>query len=137
MTTVDDLARDYRAAFLHYLPRREEAALHRGFQLGRSAVADGLSILDVVRVHHDVLLEVLSGTPTAEVADLATAGSEFLLEVLATSEMTQRGYLESQRGSAGDPPAGERVQGSPAGGRDDGGRRPAPARGRSLSRRAG
>lgn len=114
MTPLDGLTRDYRAAFLHYLPRHEEAALHRGFQLGRAAVADGLSLLDVVRVHHEVLVEVLRETPRAELPDLATAAAEFLLEVLATSEMTQRGYLESRHGNGAGPSTGERVQGSPA-----------------------
>jgi hypothetical protein len=99
------LRRDYRVAFLHFLPRREEAALHRGYELGRSAVAGGLSILDVARVHHDVLLEELRQTPPAEVAEVATAASEFLAEVLATSDMTQRGYLAGQRLDGAIPPA--------------------------------
>jgi len=59
VTGLDALARNYRAAFLRYLPRREEAALHSGYQLGRAAVTDGLSMLELARVHHDVLLEVL------------------------------------------------------------------------------
>jgi hypothetical protein len=118
MSALDALRRDYRAAFLHYLPRREEAALHRGYELGRAAVADGLSLLDLARVHHDVLVEELRQTPTGEVAELATAASEFLVEVLATSDMTQRGYLAGHRADAPGPPAGERVQGSPTGGSD-------------------
>ena len=32
--SLDTLTRDYRAAFLRYLPRREEAALHTGYELG-------------------------------------------------------------------------------------------------------
>jgi Phosphoserine phosphatase RsbU, N-terminal domain len=94
MSALDRLTRDYRVAFLHYLPRREEAALHRGYELGRSAVAGGLSLLELARIHHDVLLEVLRETPKAELPDLAAAASEFLLEVLATFDMTQRGFLE-------------------------------------------
>jgi hypothetical protein len=94
MTAAEALTRDYRVAFFHYLPRREEAALHRGYELGRSAVAEGVSILELARVHHEVLLEVLREAPTAEVPELAAAASEFLLEVLATFDMAQRGYLE-------------------------------------------
>ena len=91
-----DLARvhlDYRAAFLRYLPRREEAALHVGYKLGRAAVSDGLSILDLVQVHHAVLVEVLEDTRGEDVGRVADAASEFLLEVLATYDMTQRGLL--------------------------------------------
>ena len=94
MSTLEDLTRDYRVAFLHYLPRHEEAALARGYELGRSAVAQGLSILELARVHHEVFLEVLRGTPPEELTAVATAASEFFLEVLAPYDMTQRAFLE-------------------------------------------
>jgi hypothetical protein len=93
MRRLDDLTRDYRVAFLHYLPRHEEAALTRGYELGRSAVAEGLSILELARIHHEVFLEVLRDTPAAELPEVATAASEFFLEVLATYDMAQRGFL--------------------------------------------
>ena len=95
MSALDDLTRNYRTAFLGYLPRREEAALHRGYELGRSAVAGGLSLLDLARVHHEILLEVLRETPADELPTVATAAAEFLMEVLATPEMAQRGFLEA------------------------------------------
>ena len=90
MTSADGLIRSYRAAFLSYLPRRDEAALHRGYELGRAAVVERRSLLELVHVHHQVLAEVLQETPADEVASVATAASEFLLEVLATFDMTQR-----------------------------------------------
>ncbi len=97
MTRLDAVKRDYRVAFLSYLPRREEVALHRGYEIGRSAVVNGLSLLDLATVHHEVLLEVLDGThgSSEDVALVATAASEFLLEVLATYDMTQRSLRES------------------------------------------
>lgn len=94
MTPPQKLARDYRAAFLRYLPRREEAALHTGYTLGRSAVADGLSILELAHVHHDIFLEVLRNTRPEDLTAVATAASEFFLEVIATYDMTQRRILE-------------------------------------------
>ena len=90
---LDDVARDYRAAFLRYLPRREEAALHTGYELGRSAVAAGLSILELARIHHEVFLQVLRDTRSDDLTQVATAASEFFLEVIATYDMAQRGYL--------------------------------------------
>ena len=94
MSELSDLALDYRAAFLRYLPRREEAALTRGYEIGRGAVASGISILDLARIHHDVLLTVLADTRPEEVGDVAAAASEFLLEVLAVYDMTQRSFRE-------------------------------------------
>jgi Phosphoserine phosphatase RsbU, N-terminal domain len=84
--------RNYRVAFLGYLPSRDEKALDAGYQIGRSAVTDGLSILDLAQVHHDVLREVLGTTSRAQLDDVTAVASDFLIEVLATYEMTRRGY---------------------------------------------
>ena len=96
MTDLEGLTRNYRTAFLRYLPRREEAALAAAYQLGRAAVAEGVSILELVRVHHEVLLDVLRDTPPDELPGLVTTASEFFLEVLAPFDMTQRGLLENR-----------------------------------------
>jgi S-adenosylmethionine:diacylglycerol 3-amino-3-carboxypropyl transferase len=94
VTPLQRVRRDYRVAFLRYLPRHEEAALHAGYELGRAAVTEGLSILELARIHHDVLVEALQETPAGEVGQVATAASEFFLEVLATFDMAQRGFLD-------------------------------------------
>ena len=94
MTGAEDLAKDYRVAFLHFLSSREEAALHRGYELGRGAFADGVSVLDLARMHHDVLLDVLRDTPAEELTDAATAASEFFLAVLSTFDLAQRAFLD-------------------------------------------
>jgi len=95
VTALADVARDYRVAFLRYLPRREEAALHSGYELGRAAVANGLSILELAQIHHEVLLEILRDSPAEDLTSVATAASEFFLEVLATYDMAQRGFRRS------------------------------------------
>ena len=96
MSKPDDLVRDYRVAFLRYLPRREEGPLHSGYVLGRAAVAEGVSVLELARVHHEVLLEVLQDTPPADLSQVAAAASEFFLEVLATVDMAQRQFLDGK-----------------------------------------
>jgi hypothetical protein len=95
-TGLEGLTRDYRVAFLQCLPRREEAALSRGYELGRAAVTEGVSILELARIHHEVLLEALRETPVEDVPRVATAASEFFLEVLATFDMAQRGFLNGR-----------------------------------------
>ena len=93
MNPLEGLTRDYRTAFLRYLSRREEAALTIGYELGRGSVTSGVSILDLARVHHQILIEALQDTRTDDVAQVATGASEFLLEVLAPYDMAQRGLL--------------------------------------------
>jgi hypothetical protein len=90
---LEDLSRDYRAALLRYLPRRDEAALTRGYEIGRQAVTAGVSILDLTRIHHEILLEVLQDTGPEGVDAVAEAAAAFLLEALATYDMTQRGLF--------------------------------------------
>jgi hypothetical protein len=93
VNALERLRRNYRAAFLRYLPNRDEAALDAGYQIGRSAVVDGLTILDLVQVHHDVLREVLGTGSPEELDGLTATAGDFLVEVLATYEMTRRGYF--------------------------------------------
>jgi hypothetical protein len=89
MTAVDRLRLDYRAVFLRYLSRRDEAPLHAGYQIGRSALSSKLSILDLVQVHHEVLLSVLETADADDIADVASAASELLVEVLASYDMAR------------------------------------------------
>ena len=87
------LQRDYRPAFLRYLSRRDEPARHAGYALGRAAVADGQSMLDLVAAHHVTLLEVLPDARDAqEVMTMSTAASEFLIEALAPFSMTSSAF---------------------------------------------
>ena len=95
MTDLDALGRDYRAAFLRYLPRRDEEARHAGYLLGRNAVDSGVSILELARMHHEQLLDVLRDTRAEDMPGVATAASEFFLEVLATYDMAQRALRDA------------------------------------------
>jgi S-adenosylmethionine:diacylglycerol 3-amino-3-carboxypropyl transferase len=76
-------------AFLRHLTRHEESALHAGYQLGRAALEARINLLELVRVHHDVLIEVLRDSPADEAPELAAAASDFLLEVLSSYDMSR------------------------------------------------
>ena len=87
--------RDYAPAFLQYLSERSEPGRRAAYELGRRAIREELSVLDLARIHHGMLLEVLKTHRTPrELEHIAQAGSEFLVEVLAVFEMTQRGFAE-------------------------------------------
>ena len=97
MVTVPDLAglqQDYRIAFLRYLPRHDEAALTAGYEIGRTAISGGVSLLDLVLVHHRVLRDVLAGTGSGEGGSVVDAAGTFFSEVVAAYEMAQRGPHE-------------------------------------------
>ena len=87
--------RDYAPAFLQYLSARGEPGRRTAYELGRRAIAERLSVLDLTRIHHGLLLEVLRTHRTPrELEHITQAASEFLVEALATFEMTQRGFAE-------------------------------------------
>jgi hypothetical protein len=90
---LTDLTLSYRAAFQRYLPQRSEAALTVGYQLGRQAIVRGVSLLDVVHVHHRVLAEVLDSSPNDDVLEITSAAADFLSEVLSTFDMAHRSLL--------------------------------------------
>ena len=69
---------------------RSEAALTAGYEIGRRAVEDGISLLDLVGVHHVVLAEILDDPPSGGSSAVTRAASEFLVEVLATYDMAHR-----------------------------------------------
>jgi Phosphoserine phosphatase RsbU, N-terminal domain/ANTAR domain len=87
--------RDYTPAFLQYLSQGTEPGRRAAYELGRRAISERLSILDLARIHHTVLLEVLKAHRTSrELEHIAQAASEFLVEALAVFEMTQRGFAD-------------------------------------------
>lgn len=92
--SAEDLRRDYRIAFLRYLPKRDETALALAYGIGRTAVADGTGVLVITQIHHDVLREVVTSSAPDEVDQLIERAAEFLAEVLASVEMIQRAVGE-------------------------------------------
>jgi serine phosphatase RsbU (regulator of sigma subunit) len=88
---TNGLAARYAAAFAAYLADRSEGALGAAYDLGRDAVQEKLSVLDVAEAHH----EALRGTDAADPETLAAAAA-FLRESLSTFETVHRGYLEVQ-----------------------------------------
>lgn len=92
-----DLRRNYRTAFLRYLPSRSEPALMTAYELGRDAMTSGISVLDLVRVHHEVLADTVASSRPAEIGDVIAAAGDFLAEALGTTEMAQRSLHDSDR----------------------------------------
>jgi len=87
------LADEYEAMLQQYFEGLGEAALEYAYELGRQALADGLGVLDMARLHHAALLKV---SPSRSPRDEALRSAETLLiESLTPFEMTHRGFRES------------------------------------------
>jgi Phosphoserine phosphatase RsbU, N-terminal domain len=104
------LRQDLTPRFLAYLANRDEAGLRAAYELGRRAMRQGVGLLDFVRVHDEVVLDVLATARTVDSAhDIAHAASVFLVEALASFEMAQRGFMDmGVRDGGGRAAAGRR-----------------------------
>ena len=93
--------RDYEPLMLRYLTQRDESGLQSAYELGRAALRDSVPLLEVVRVHNELFLEVLSTTRAAgEAQAVARSASDLLIDLIAAFEMSQRAFMEARR--AGD-----------------------------------
>ena len=90
MNELEGLVKDYRVAFLRYLPQKDEAALAQGYEIGRAAVARHISVLHLTQVHHLVLSEILADTRSTDLSCVVAAAGEFQREVLAAFDLAQR-----------------------------------------------
>jgi hypothetical protein len=103
-TPLDRLTRNYTPAFLAFLNNPDEQHLHRAYELGRTALADGITLLDLIRTHHTAFGRVVTTIDANTQAGTIDAAASFLIEALAPYEMARRGYLERSRDDRPPPP---------------------------------
>ena len=91
-----DFVRQYGEALESLLGDAGEAALHRAYELGRSALNNGIGLLDIVLAHHDALRDVIGDHSADGQARVARAAA-FLAECLSPFEMSLSGYRDANR----------------------------------------
>jgi anti-anti-sigma factor len=87
---IDRFRHDYEAALRAHLAAQNEAGLSVAYELGRRALSEGISLVEMASVHL-LALEHEDGEPVA-----AEAGSQFLLQAMAAFDMAQRGFSEAK-----------------------------------------
>jgi signal transduction histidine kinase len=86
----------YRSYLCEYTARGGEEALRRAYELGRRAIDDGKSLLEISALHHQaVLLLVKEGMTTEQRASLLGMSADFLAESLSPYEMAHRGFNDA------------------------------------------
>jgi hypothetical protein len=89
------LRRDYVPLLLRYLAKEDEVGLQSAYELGREAMRHSVGLLELVRIHNDTLVEVISTVRGAEEAtEVVRAASTFLMELIAPFEIAQRGFMD-------------------------------------------
>jgi hypothetical protein len=91
--TVSGFENAYASALADYVRSRRESSLELAHDLGRQALAVGLSVLDVTELHHRCI-RTMAGCESA--ADSAPESAlPFLLQGLAALDMATRGFVEA------------------------------------------
>src|SRR6201998_134280 len=92
MTGSDDFHGQDTAALRPYLNPRDEDSLAVGHELGRRALEEEISMLEIIEHHVELVLELL-----ADVRVDAPVALEFLLQTLAPLDVATRGFLDGTR----------------------------------------
>jgi hypothetical protein len=91
MTASARLRHVYAGALHEHLRSPTEGQLQVAYEIGRSALSDNVSIVEIALLHHELLAESESGSLEPEAV---TRAGQFLSEALAAYEMVARGYHE-------------------------------------------
>ena len=94
-TVASDLLGRYAGAFSAYLASPGERELGAAYDIGRQAVAEHLSVLDITEAHHAAVGAALAEAAQPPDATLRAAAA-FLRESLSIFESVHRGYHEVQ-----------------------------------------
>src|SRR5713101_3068021 len=87
---------EYRSAFGEYAQHGGEAALGRAYELGRRAITEKKSLMEIASLHHQALHGMLAEAQGASRhQELLTAASDFLAEMLSPYEMAHRGVQDA------------------------------------------
>jgi PAS domain S-box-containing protein len=92
MTDTDDFHAHYITALQTYLDARDEDSLAVGHELGRRALQERISMLEIIEQHFRWVVEVDKQAPVDRAATL-----EFLLQTLAPLDVATRGFLDGTR----------------------------------------
>ncbi len=86
---------EYSRTMTAYLESGGELPLHQAYELGRRALNEGLTLLDIPRLHSEVLFNVLQKSPRERHEKSTSDAASFLSEFLSPFEMTFRSFLDT------------------------------------------
>jgi signal transduction histidine kinase len=90
-----NLAEDYKRQLEAHISESSETVLHHAYELGRKAVAGGISVLDISILHHNALARALQTRPVETHDAVIAKASTFFSECLSPFEMLLRRYRDS------------------------------------------
>ena len=85
----------YRSSLGEYAAGGGEPALGRAYELGRRALTERKTLVEMASLHHEAVLALVRGAESEKRREkLLQSGGEFLAECLSPYEMAHRGFQE-------------------------------------------
>lgn len=86
----------FRSALFEFAEHGGESALRQAYDLGRRAMEDGRSLIEIASLYHEALIALVKGAESAEQrASFSSAAAVFLAESLSPYEMAHRGFQDA------------------------------------------
>jgi signal transduction histidine kinase len=93
---TESFEEEYRSALDSYAANRSELTLGRAYELGRRALAEQLSVVELASLHHRAVIDLLDAAETQQPEeDLLRVSAEFLAECVSPYEMAHRGFQDA------------------------------------------
>src|SRR5882762_2968920 len=93
---LENFEEEYRSALCGYAAGGGELALGRAYELGRRALEEQVSVVELASLHHQVLIGLIRTSENEErKEELLRSGAEFLSECVSPYEMAHRGFQDA------------------------------------------
>jgi len=93
---LENFEEEYRSGLSHYSEAGGEAALGRAYELGRQALQQQLSVVELASLHHRAVIDLVRAAETeAQKEELLRTSAEFLAECVSPYEMAHRGFQDA------------------------------------------
>ncbi len=87
---------EYRTSLREYMAGGGEPALGRAYELGRRALTEQKSLVEMASLHHQAVLSLVRGTESEKHREgLLRSSGEFFAECLSPYEMAHRGFQDA------------------------------------------
>ncbi|HET7107900.1 MAG TPA: ATP-binding protein [Candidatus Acidoferrum sp.] len=93
---AENFEEQYRTALCSYAAERGEQALGRAYELGRRALQEQLSMVELAALHHQAVIGLMRGAEgERRKEELLRVSGEFLAECASPYEMAHRGFQDA------------------------------------------
>src|SRR6266850_3417636 len=93
---LENFEEEYRSALCGYADGGGELALGRAYELGRRALEEQVSVVELASLHHQVLIDLIRTSENEQHKEqLLRSGAEFLSECVSPYEMAHRGFQDA------------------------------------------